>query len=569
MDTRQVAAVLEEIGTLLELKGEIVFKARAYHNVARTLKGLEGDLADLIKTGELAEVPGIGKGTLEKIATLVETGRLPYYEELKASIPPGLVEMLRISGMGPKKVKAVHEELGITGVGELAYACRENRLRDLAGFGQKTQENILAGIEFLSQYSDRSLMAEALPMAEVILDTVGRQKGVIRSAIAGSLRRRKETIGDVDILVSAKKAEPIMEAFVEMPEVQRVAAHGKTKSSVVLVAGMNADLRVVEDESFPFALAYFTGSKEHNIRMRQIAQKKGLKLNEYGLFDKQDRPVACKDEDAIFTALDLAPVPPELREDTGEIEAAAAGKLPELVELQDLKGTFHNHTDASDGAATLAQMAAATQAMGLEYLGIADHSQSAFYAGGLKPAAVRKQHKAIDALNRKLDGLRVFKGIESDILPDGSLDYDDKLLATFDYVVASVHSHFKMPKDAMTKRIIRALEHPATTMLGHPTGRLLLSREGYELDLPAVIKRAGELGKMIEINAHPMRLDLDWRHCKMAREHGVRIVINPDAHHPDGLADIRYGIDVARRGWLTAEDVFNTRSVGDVLKALA
>ena len=356
MDNRQVAAVLEEIGVLLELKGEIVFKARAYHNAARALDMLEGDLEEMLAGGELAHVPGIGKSMLEKITALVTTGRLDYYEQLKASIPEGLMDMLRIPGLGPNRVRTVYEKLGVTSIGELAYACRENRLRDLPGFGQKTQDNVLAGIEFLSKYRDRHLLAEALPIAEEIHALVADLKGVVRSATAGSLRRRKETTGDIDILASSSRPDPIMDAFTSMPLVERVVAKGRTKSSVVLTAGMNADLRIVADESFPFALAYFTGSKEHNIRMRQRAQKKGLKLNEYGLFRKNDESVKCKDEDDIFAALGLAPIPPELREDTGEIEAAADGKLPELVRLEDIRGTFHNHTNASDGAATLAQM---------------------------------------------------------------------------------------------------------------------------------------------------------------------------------------------------------------------
>ena len=567
MDKRDVADVLEEIGTLLELRGEVVFKTRAYHNAARTIRGLEGDLPQMISDGSLGQVKGIGKGLFEKIKTLVETGELEYYDSLKREFPEGVRDMLRIPGMGPKKVKAVHEKLGIGSVGELRYACVENRLRDLDGFGAKTQQNILQGIEFLSTTADRFLFSRAFEVAREVRGALADLPQVQRIEVAGSVRRRKETIRDIDVLVSSDKPDPVMKAFVEMPTVARVVAHGRTKSSVALDSGIAADLRVVSDAQFPFALQYFTGSKEHNISLRALAQKQGLKLNEYGLFrGTSERSMRCKEEADIFAALKLTYIPPELREDNGEIEAAASARVPRLIERDDLRGTFHCHTTYSDGSATIAEMAEAARQLGLEYLGIADHSRSAAYAGGLTETEVRRQHQEIDTLNKKLKGFRVLKGIESDILRDGSLDYSDRVLAQFDFVIASVHSLFNLSLEDMTARLTTALANPYTTILGHPTGRLLLARDEYAVDMPAVIRAAAEHGKGIEINANPHRLDLDWRYCRRARDLGVVLAICPDAHSPAGLNDVDYGVHVARKGWLRAEDVINTRDVDGVLE---
>ena len=567
MDKRDIANVLEEIGTLLELKGEVVFKTRAYENAARTVRGLEGDLAPMVADGSLGKVKGIGKGLFAKIKALVETGRLDYYEALRDEFPAGVRDMLRIPGMGPKKVKAVYDTLGIRSVGELRYACVENRLRDLPGFGVKTQQNVLAGIEFLSTTADRFLLSTALDVAEAIRSALARLSQVQRIALAGSLRRRKETVRDIDVLVSSDQPEPVMEAFVALPGVARVVAHGRTKSSVVLEAGIAADLRVVSDAQFPFALHYFTGSKEHNIALRGRAQKQGLKLNEYGLFrGTSTRSLRCKEEADIFAALDLAYIPPELREDSGEIEAAAEGRIPRLVERADLKGAFHCHTTYSDGSATVEQMADAARQLGFAYLGITEHSRSAAYAGGLSQADILRQHREIDALNRRGDGFRVLKGIESDIARDGSLDYSDAVLASFDFVIASVHSQFNLSAEDQTARLIRAVANPYTTILGHPTGRLLLARDAYAVDVPGVIRAAAEHGKAIEINANPHRLDLDWRYGRMARDLGVHLAICPDAHSPEGLQDVDYGVYVARKGWLRADDVLNTRDVDELLR---
>jgi DNA polymerase (family 10) len=575
MDKNEVAAILDEIGTLLELQGESSFRCNAYHNGARALQQLETNLADVVAAGQLDSIPGIGATLKDKITTLVTKGHLPFYDELRKKTPSGLFDLLRLPGVGPKKVKALHEELGINDLDQLKAACAADRVAGLRGFGAKTQQKILEGIAFLGQMGQRVRIDQALPLARMVLEGLRGCPGVKRIELCGSLRRRKETINDIDVLVSSDHAEPIMKAFTTLPQVIQVVAHGETKSSVVVADGvesgrrvaMNADLRVVRDEQFPFALHYFTGSKEHNIAIRARAQKYGLKLNEYELAGAK-KAIPCKDETELFAALDLDYIPPEMREHTGEIEAAEKHRMPKLIELKDLRGTFHCHTVASDGRATLEEMAEAARKLGFKYLGIADHSQSLTVANGLTPERVYQQQKEIEALNLRLKGIQLFKGIECDILADGRLDFDDTVLASFDYVVASVHSHFNMPEAEMTARIIRAINHPRVTMLGHATGRLLLRREGYKLDIEAVLQAAAKHGVMVEINAHPQRLDLDWIHCKRAKTLGIPLVINPDAHETAEVALVEYGINVARRAWLEKEDVFNTQTAAQVAKAL-
>jgi DNA polymerase (family 10) len=574
MTKDEVAEALDEIGTLLELKGENSFRCNAYHNAARTIQQLDGDLKQLVAEKKLAEVRGIGEALQDKITTLITTGRLPYLEELRSSIPAGLVQMLRLPGLGPKKVKALHDALGIDTIEALAAACNSGAIAKQKGFGAKTQQKILEGIAFLGEVGNRVRLDLALPLGEALLEQVRRMPGVIRCEICGSLRRRRDTAKDIDILASSADPQPIMDAFVKLPEVVQVVAHGPTKSSIVasMYTGgekvvLNADLRVVTEEQYPFALLYFTGSKEHNIRLRQRAIDRGLGLNEYALA-RASKSIPAKTEKDIYAALGLAFVPPEMREDTGEIELAASKQIPELVEAKDIRGVFHNHTTYSDGGATLEEMAVAARDLGLEYFGVADHSQSLTIARGLSPAAVRKQWAEIDALNRRLKGITILKGTEVDILEDGSLDYADDLLAGFDYVVGSVHTQFGMREAEMTARVCKALSHPALTMLGHSTGRLLLRREGYRINLDEVLKAAARHGKMIEINAQPLRLDLDWVHVKRARAMGIPLVINPDAHSPGELAFFTYGINVARRGWLTKDDVFNTRPLAALMKEL-
>jgi DNA polymerase (family 10) len=575
MDQHQVAAILDEIGTLLELQGENSFRCNAYHAGARAIANLGSSLQELVSQDRLNEIPGIGETLRTKITTLVQTGELPFYEDLRRKTPPGLLQMLRLPGMGPKKVKALYDLLGIDDIDKLKAACLRGDIAQLKGFGAKSQEKILEGIAFLGTVGNRVRIDQALAIADMLLDGLRGCSGIKRMEVCGSVRRRRETCKDIDILVSSDDAGPIMDAFVKLPAVMQVVAHGETKSSVVVADGagaervvLNADLRVVTDAQYPFALHYFTGSKEHNIAVRARAQDYGLKLNEYELAGPKRR-IHAKDEADIFRALDLDYIPPELREDTGELAAAAEHRLPHLVAPDDLHGTFHCHTTASDGHATLEEMAEAARRLGFKYLGIADHSQSLTVANGLTPQRVRQQHVEIDALNARLKGIKLFKGTECDILPDGRLDFDDALLDTFDYVVGSVHTHFGQSEEEMTKRMVRALSHPALTMLGHATGRLLLRREGYKVDLDAVLKAAAEHGKMIEINAQPSRLDLDWIHCKRAKELGIPLVINPDAHSTGEVALTRFGVYVAQRGWLEKADVFNTRTLAQVTKALA
>ena len=573
MDKAEVAAVLEEIAVLLELQGENPFRANAYAKAGRTIAQLETNLDDIVAAGTLAEISGIGETLREKITILVTTGKLPFYDDLKAKTPPGWLQMLRLPGMGPKKVIALSNQLGIDDLVKLKEACDKGTIAKLKGFGEKTQKNILEGLAFLDQMGNRVRLDQAMMIAETVVAELKKVRGIKRMELCGSVRRRKETIRDIDILVSADDAGPIMNAFVNLPNVHKVVGHGETKSSVTMTGVdhnaqrvlINADLRVVSDEQFPFALNYFTGSKEHNIRLRQRAIDYGYKLNEYDLAGAKK---TIKEEADIYKALDLAYVPPELREDTGEIDAAAKKALPDLLELGDIHGVFHNHTTWSDGAASLAQMAQAARALGYQYLGIADHSQSLTVANGLTPKRVRDQQKEIDAFNAKHKGFRLFKGTEVDILADGSLDFDDKVLESFDYVVASVHSFFNQSQEEMTARIIKAISHPQVTMLGHATGRLLLRRDAYKVDLDAVLQAAAKAGTMIEINANPYRLDLDWIHCKRAKSLGLKLVINPDAHATEELAFTRFGVDVARRGWLEKEDVFNTKTLAQVTKEL-
>ena len=575
MSKDEVADALDEIGTLLELKGENSFRTNAYHNGARTIRQLEGNLKELVEQNKLAGIRGIGDTLRDKITTLVTTGGLPFLDNLKSEIPAGVVAMLQLPGLGAKKVKVLFETLKIDTIAKLQAACDAGEVAKLKGFGDKTQSKIVEGIKFLGQVGKRVRIDLAEGLAQALLAKIQAMPGVIRSSVCGSLRRRRETVADIDMLVSSDAAGPIMEAFVKLPEVLQVLGQGPTKSSInaaMHVDGekvvLQADLRVVTDEQFPFALAYFTGSKPHNIRMRQRAIDRGWSLNEYSLGSETEL-IPCKTENDIFAALGLDYVPPELREDTGEIEAAEVKKLPALVEKSDIRGVFHNHSKYSDGTATLEEMALAAKALGLEYFGIGDHSQSLTIARGMPPSVVEKQWAEIDAVNAKLKGIRILKGIESDILEDGSLDYDDDLLAGFDYVVGSVHSLFGMSEVDQTARVCKALAHPRLTMLGHATGRLLLKRDGYKIDLDEVLKTAAKFGKMIEINAHPQRLDLDWIHVKRAKAMGIPLVINPDAHSTGDLALYRFGVDVARRGWLEKDDVFNTRGLPEVLKELA
>lgn len=577
MDKEQVAAILNEIGILLELKGENPFKTRAYTNAARTLEGLSVPLNTLVEEKRLGELKGFGEALVDKITTLVTTGRLPYYEELKASVPPGLVEMLDLQGLGPKKVKKLHDELGIDTLAKLEDACKAGTIAALDGFGAKSQTKILEAIAFKRQFASRHRLGTAIAAAEPVLEALRDHPDVIRCSTAGSLRRHKEVIGDIDFLASSKNPVGVIEYFVGQPGVKNVLAKGDTKASVILGDGIQADLRVVSDTEYPFALAYFTGSKEHNIVMRQRAIERGLRLNEYGLFRSAEETrdpalrVVCNTEEDIFKQLGLAYIPPELREDHGEFVAAEKYELPRLIEWTELRGSLHNHSNWSDGRNPLEEIVAHIEELGCEYWAITDHSRASFQANGLDPARLRKQLVEIARINGELEArgsdFRLLSGTEVDILKDG-LDFDDELLSELDVVVASLHVAGSDEAEN-TKRLIRAAENRQVHMLGHLTGRLLLERDAYKLNQQAVIDACAATGTWIELNASPYRFDLDWRLWHYARDKGVKCVINCDAHRLEHAGFLRLGAGIARKGWLRREDVINTLNLAQLRKALA
>ena len=562
MQKKPVSDIFENIAMLLEIKGENPFKSRAYYNAAKALSGIT-NLEELVKEKRLREIKGIGEALSQKIEEYSKTGTMAYYEELTQVVPESLLELMQIPNLGPKKIKVLYDELEITNIGELEYACKENRLIHLTGFGEKTQEKVLKGIEFFKRHKGEFLFGDVYQEAERIRQRLSTIVDPIWAEVCGSIRRRKEVVRDMDILVAAENHEKIASFFVSMPEVDQVLVTGETKTSVRMKSGIEADLRVVTRQEFPYALVYFTGSKEHNVRLRGIAKKKGWKLNEYGIFDG-DNLVICKSEEEIYRALGLPYIPPELREDSGEIEAAEQDKLPSLIQHEDIRGIFHVHTDFSDGVDSLERMVEAAQKFGFSYLGVSDHSKTAYYAGGLKHDAILKQWEVIDTLNKKNSTFRIFKGIESDILSGGSLDYDDSILEGFDFVIASVHSGFTMKKDDMEERILKAMKNPYTTILGHPTGRLLLSRDGYQVDMMRIIDCAAQNHVILELNASPYRLDIDWRYLKYAKDKGVMISINPDAHAVAGLEEVFFGVNIARKGWQESKDILNTRDVNDI-----
>jgi DNA polymerase (family 10) len=564
MNTPQVVEILETIARILEVQDENPFKVRAYRNGARALESLPSDLKTLIEQKKLGEVPGIGKALEEKITQLVTTGKMDYYEELRKEVPAGVLEMLAIPSFGPKKARAVWKELGVDSLDGLRKAAEANKLAGLKGFGEKTEKKILEGIAFLQKNSGQYLLSDALPVARLLVEHLKAHPTVRRVSIAGSLRRWKEVVKDVDLLASSDDAPAVMEHFLKAVGVAEILGKGDTKTSVRMTSGMQVDLRVVTDAQFPYALAYFTGSKEHNVVLRGLAQKKGLKINEYGISDGS-KNVECSDEAGIYKVLGLPYVPPELRENCGELDH----KLPsQLIEYKSLKGVFHTHSTWSDGTAEIEAMAEKARSMGLSYMGLSDHSKAAAYANGLDEARLLKQSKEIDRLNKKWKNFRILKGLECDILPDGSLDLTPEALGQLDFVIGSVHSRFEMSEKEMTDRVCKAIANEHFDMLGHATGRLLLSREGYKIDLGRVLEAAKKHGKIIELNAYPNRLDLDWVHCRRAKELGVMLAINPDAHSTADLENIEYGIATARRAWLEEKDVINTRGLDEVLEIL-
>lgn len=564
MKMHGVAKILEDIGVLLELKGENPFKSRAYYSAARIIEMIgEDELEKLVREDKLKEVKGIGTALNEKLKELVLTGNLSYYDQLKANVPEGLFEILKVPGLGPRKVSALYDTLGITTLAELEYACRENRLVNLKGFGPKTQQNILEGIEFLRRHQGRYFYSEARRIAQDLLEKLMEFPAIGEASLAGSIRRCREIVKDIDLVASTPEPEKLTHYFAGLASIEEVIALGDTKVSVQLKEGINADLRVVGLDQYPYALHHFTGSKEHNTALRSRTKKIGLKINEYGLF-RGDELIECRDETGFFAALGLAYIEPELRENSGEIEAAEEGTLPLLVKEKDIRGIFHVHTTYSDGADSLEEMVCSCLDSGFEYIGISDHSQSAFYAGGLKADDLARQREEILILREKYPEIAILGGVESDIRIDGSLDYPDDVLEKLDFVIASVHSGLKLERSRMTERLIRAVLNPHVTILGHPTNRLLLGRDSSPLDIEQVFKAALENDVILELNANPARLDLDWRHLKMVREMGLQVSINPDAHQVEGLADTAFGVAIARKGWLEAKDVFNTRSRGDV-----
>ena len=566
MDKDQISQIFANMAVMLEIKGENPFKVRAYENAVRVLEGMK-DFEERVKSDTLTEVKGIGENLSKHIAELYNTDRMKEYEKLRKSIPEGLFEIMAIPGIGAKTVKFLYEKLEIKSIGALELTCKHGGLRKYPGYGQKTEEKILRGIAYLRRHIGQHLYSDALAAAMEIFRKIEKNKDVIRAELAGSLRRKKETIKDIDIVVSTKRPESVINFFTKMNEVEKVEAKGETKTTVVLSSGISADLRTVSDKEFPYALHHFTGSKEHNVAMRSRAQKMGYKMNEYGLYKisgKKDVLVRCENEGDIFSELKLDYIEPELRENMGEISAAEEGKLPKLLDPKEMKGVLHVHSDYSDGVSSIEEMAVAAKKMGYSYIGICDHSQSVTYAGGMSIESVKKQWKEINSLNKKLRGIKVLKGIECDILGDGALDYPEKMLNGFDFVIAAVHSRFSMSEDEMTRRIIKAVENPHVHILAHPTGRLLLTREHYKVNMHKVIDAAAENDVAIEINSNPHRLDLDWRLCPYAKSKGVKIAICPDAHSVENLEDIYYGIGIARKGWLTKEDILNTLTLKEI-----
>ena len=579
MTKEEIANVLERIATLLELKDENPFKIRAYTNAARAIETFGGNVSDFQDDEAVAKIPGIGKSIALKIKELAASGSLKYLEELSAEFPSGILELFSLSGLGAKKIKALHDKLGISSMSQLQKACEEGRVAELPGFGETTQQKLCDAIAKRAAHIGSFQFGQIAAEAETLRADLAAHSSASQVDIAGSYRRRKELLHDLDLLVATKEPEAIMKFFVSHPLVESVIAQGPTKSSVRLGSGVQCDLRVVSTAEYPFALAYFTGNKEHNIELRSRALQRGWTLNEYRLAPipleskaKKKLPVKripeVRDEAELYRAVDLDFIPPELRENWGEFEAAAKHSLPKLIEKENLRGTFHCHTTASDGHNSIEEMVEAAQALGLEYLGIADHSRSSIQAHGIDETALRAQIAAIRKLNKTLHGFRVFAGVECDILRDGSLDFPNEILSELDYVIVSVHSVFNLSEAEMTARVIRAIENPFVTMLAHPTGRLLLKREPYLINIPAILDAAAGSGTWVELNAAPKRLDLDWRWWPLAKQKGVKCVINPDAHRTERLQDLWFGIGIARKGWLTKDDVMNCLPLGKIETAL-
>ena len=567
MENLKAAQIFKDIANILQIKGDNPFKIRAYQRAAQNIEGLTEDLEAFIKDDRLTDIPGIGKDISDKIKEFQETGKIKMFEDLKKSMPEGLLDLLNIPSVGPKTAKLLYEKIKIKSIPDLERAIKKGKLEGIFGIKEKTVENILKGIELLKKGRERMPLSTAMRVADEFAVSLKKLPEVKNISTAGSLRRQKETVRDIDILVISRQPEKIMNAFTSLPAVKEVLAKGETKSSVRTEDDIQVDCRVVEEKSFGAALIYFTGSKNFNIKIRQLAIKNGLKVNEYGVF-KDERFVCGKTEEEVFKIIGMPYIEPELREDNGEIESALKSKLPKLIELKDIKGDLHAHSQWSDGSNTIAEMAEGAKKLGYSYIGITDHSQSLKIAGGLKPKDLKKKKLEIDAINKKINNFRILYGTEVDIDSDGKIDYKDEILKEFDLVVAAIHAGFKQPKEQLTKRIAKACQNKYVHIIAHPTGRLWGTRDAYDLNFDEVLKVAKETNTHLEINAFPLRSDLNDLNCRRAKEMGVRLAIGTDAHETEQLRAMKFGIAVARRGWLSSEDVINTLSVEELLKTI-
>ena len=570
MKNQLVADIFYEIADLLEIQGVIQFKPRAYRKAAQTIEAMGEDIQIIYEKGEVRSIPGVGEALAKKIGEIVETGKLEYLERLKKEIPEGLSKIMEIPGVGPRKALVLYKKLEIKNIQELKKACEEGKLRELFGFGELTEKNIIRGIQMLERTKGRTLLSRAYENGEKLVQYMKAMKRIEQIELAGSIRRMKETIGDIDILVSSDSNPiPIMDHFVDYPDKKEVLVKGKTKTSILLSDDTHVDLRVVKPESFGSAMQYFTGSKAHNIKLRSMAIKKGLKISEYGVFKKENGEyVAGKNEKEVYNAIGLPYIEPELREDRGEIEAAQKNDLPKLVKYGEIRGDLHIHSEWSDGSNSIQEIVSQARKMGYEFIGITDHSKSERVANGLSDERLLEQIKKIREMNDEIDGFKIFSGNECDIKTDGSLDYDKKLLKELDYVCAAVHSRFKMDRKEMTNRIVKAMENDRVKVLAHPTGRLIGKREAYEVDMEKIMQSAKDNDVLMEINAFPDRSDLNDIHAKMAEEFGVKIAIGTDAHSLDHLRFMKFGIAIARRGWLEKKDVLNTYPLNKIEKIL-
>jgi DNA polymerase (family 10) len=565
LKNKELADLFDKMANILEFKGENPFKISAYRKASRVLGDLTQDIQEIADSGELKKIPGIGEGMAQKIGEYLETGKISKYEEIKKGVSDELIAIMDIPGMGPKTLSMIHKEKGINNLSQLEKALEDGSLIGLPGMGEKKAENIKRGIELLKASKGRMNLGVAFPLAKRIVETLREKTGSRKIEWAGSLRRMRENIGDIDILATGPNPEKIVDTFTHLSEVKEVLASGETKASVIVEGGVQIDLRVVEEDSYGAALQYFTGSKGHNIHLRGIAKARGIKINEYGVF-RGEKKIGGKEEKDVYKILGMDWIEPELREDRGEIEAAQKGKLPKLIQDPEMRGDLHVHTKWSDGTSSIEEIAKAAQKRGYQYVAICDHSKSLRIAHGLDETRLLKQIEEIDRINEKLKEFQILKGTEVDILTDGKIDHPDKVLERLDFVVAAVHSGFKQEKEKMTKRIVRALENPLVHCLAHPTGRLLGARAPYELDIDEVMEAARKYGKVLEINATLERLDLDDIHCKKAKEMGIRLSIGTDSHHPDQLWMISLGVAVARRGWLGTSDLLNTLPLKGILK---